>query len=43
MGLLRDLLAPSPGATPYQAGIMAMAHAQLAALESYAMAEFITP
>lgn len=32
------------GATPYQAGVMAMAHAQpAAALESYAMAAFITP
>jgi hypothetical protein len=36
-------LTPSPGATPYQAGVMAMAHAMLGALESYAMAAFITP
>ena len=41
--LLRDILTPSPGATPYQAGVMAMAHAMLGALESYAMAAFITP
>ena len=29
--LIRDLLTPSPGATPYQAGVMAMAHAVLGA------------
>lgn len=29
--LLRDILTPSPGATPYQAGVMAMAHAMLGA------------
>ena len=29
--LIRDLLTPSPGATPYQAGVMAMAHAMLGA------------
>jgi len=31
MNLIRDLLTPSPGATPYQAGVMAMAHALLGA------------